>query len=437
MIDEDPRFPNRKSRDWEPPRPNETLNDAERNNPGGEAPAEEPLPVSSYRIVRSTAPDPGDTLPELELPEPILPSVEAPPQAPIPLAAPAERLILIHEAPSLKLTPREKWAGRIRKFAESPKRVIAAVIVGLGLLLGLAVAAVSWLTSEPAGRYDLQSVTSSDNGLTGHLFIQWDNNLKYRLEFKPSDPDLQAGFALAVANPQRPLSIDVHLQNSEGFVLCSREILLKYNPRSAVVPGASASASHAGMKSAGDSSVDQTAQDASLAQLNAQETAREQGKTVFQSRTGPDGQIAAIDAQGDFPCSKESYEKAVNWSFTSSFPSLAEQDQWLRRARAIEAGSGRPSPDEIAERKRLAAKNAAKLLPFSVEGDDAIVDFDVARGVIQTRDQKVFFAGKTSGTGAGSPWQDYPVSIHYRCDRSSDCVLMHSGAGALHAKLGR
>ena len=86
----------------------------------------------------------------------------------------------------------------------------------------------------PNGRYDLGSVTSSAAGLKGHLFIEWDKKLNYRLTIEPGDPDRQAAFALAVAHSPRPLSVEIHMQDSEGFALCSKEILLKYDARNAL-----------------------------------------------------------------------------------------------------------------------------------------------------------------------------------------------------------
>jgi hypothetical protein len=76
-------------------------------------------------------------------------------------------------------------------------------------------------------------------------------------------------------------------------------------------------------------------------------------------------------------------------------------------------------------------------LPFSIEGDDAIVDWDASRGIIETREGKTFYFDKTSGEIVNPRWQDYPVGIHYRCDQTSTCILSNAGAGALRVRLGR
>jgi hypothetical protein len=356
------------------------------------------------------------------------------------LSAAAEEPKAAANAPALtSASPsslRGKLLERYRWFVKSQTRVYAAAGVGFGILLGFAFVSISWLMSDPVGRYDLGSVTSSAAGLSGHLFIQWDKKLVYRLALKPSDPDYQAGFALAAVSSPRPLSVELRLQNSEGFVLCSKSILLKYNAENAAAfaeldDSGAATADAAGTLSA------QLAQGTDPARLQAEEIEREQGKDVFQNQIGPDGQIAALNAEGDLSCSGSAYEKAAIWSFESDFPSLAEQSELEKRQKEIEARAGQPSPAEFAARKRNAAKAAAKLLPFWVEGDDSVVDFDTVHGVIQTRGRKTFYIAAATAAAADSRWQDYPVNIHFRCDRSSSCELMHTGLGALRARMSR
>jgi hypothetical protein len=223
------------------------------------------------------------------------------------------------------------------------------------------------------------------------------------------------------------------MQDLQGFVLCTREIVLKYDARNAEALAASTPDSQALKMDA----VNQPAQTIDFAQLDAQEAARERDHEIFQNQTGPDGQIAAINAHGEIPCSKKAYKKTANWSFTPDFPSLAEQDQWLKRQRELQAAAAHPSPPASAAPAARKKKAAIKLMPFTIEGDDAIVDFDAAQGVIATRGQKTFFLDKAAVAAVDSAWQDYPVSIHYRCDQSSSCMLTHSGLGGLRARLKR
>jgi hypothetical protein len=292
----------------------------------------------------------------------------------------------------------------MRRFADNPTKFYVTIGAGLGVLFVVIFAAVNLRPGSPEGRYDMGPVTSSATGLKGHLYINWEKTLHYRLTFETSDSDQQAGFALAAANPPRPLSIEIQLQDSKGFVLCSREIVSSYDNKP---PAASDSA-----------------------QLKNQELKREQGKDIFQNQTAAKGQVAALNAQGEIPCSAKAYENTAQWSFTSNFPSLAEQEEALKRPQEMRAIAA-----QRAAAKKAAAKGAEKLLPFSIEGDDAIVELDVNRGVIETSGRKTFFFDKTSMGSADPVWRDYPVNIHFRCDQSSNCTLMHAGTGALRVRL--
>lgn len=436
-MEPDSRFPNRKRKGWDEPVLGDKLPAAELQEFNSESAEVEPLPVSSYRVFGLAQENPGDQPVELEEQDPVVANGSEEAQTLIGVSGAAEEQKTAAGPPIPPPSFEEAWIARIRKFAQSPPKVYAAAGVGLGILLVAIIAVFSSLTAPPNGRYDLGSVTSSAAGLEGHLFIQWDKRLEYRLTFKPSDPDRQAAFALAVAKSPRPLSIEIRLLDSGAFVLCSKQIVLEYDPRNAAALAGSAPASAAGDTDAGTSSSDQPAQETDFAQLDAQEAAREQGKDIFRTQIDANGQLVAIQAQGNLSCSAEAYEKAASWGFLATFPSIAEQDEWIQRQQEIKANAERPSPAEVAStRKRMAAKAAARVLPFSMEGDDSIVDFDVSRGMIQTRGRKTFFVDKTIAAAADSSWQDYPVSIHYRCDQTASCTLKRSGGGSLRVKLG-
>lgn len=435
-MNEDPRFPNRKKKDWDSPLPGDTLTDADPKDPNGE-PTNAALPTfSSYKII-DAAPAATDDKP-LEPAQ--YPSVGAPPEPVLypPISATSEassqKPIVAPPIPPPPL--REALIERIRIFAQNPTRVYAAAGVGLGILLGVVIAIVLWLTGNPEGRYDLGSVTSNAAGLKGHLFIEWDKKVNYRLTLEPSDPDLKAGFALAVSSSPRPLSIEVHLQDSQGFALCAKNIVLRFDARKAAALVASMSDTQADTTDADKTSDDQLAQSLDIARLEAQEPGRELGKDLFQNQIGPDGQIAAINAQGEIPCSKKAYENTVSWSFSPNFPSLAEQNELLKRQEE-KAKAERLASEELVASKRRVSRPAVAPLPFSIEGDDVIVEFDADHGVIETRGRKTFFFDRTSGAVTDSRWQDYPVSIHYRCDRSSNCTVMHQGLGALRTRMRR
>jgi hypothetical protein len=109
----------------------------------------------------------------------------------------------------------------------------------------------------------------------------------------------------------------------------------------------------------------------------------------------------------------------------------------LHDAKAESLASAANLSARIAARKRGMLKPAQNLASYSIEGDDAIVEYDVTRGIVETISGKTFLIYKKSGEDVGSKWQDYPVSIHYRCDRTSMCTLTNAGAGALRARMSR
>lgn len=332
--------------------------------------------------------------------------------------------------------PFETSPGGTRKFSQNPTNVYIAAGIGLGLFFGIIIAIVSWRMASPVGPSDLGSVTSAGTGLKGHLYTKWDKKLEYHLTFEPGDPGQHAGFAFAIVHPPRPLSIEIHLQDAQGFVLCSRDIVLKYDPNDAPAPAASNPDPDAGKAVAVDGAGDRPAKGLEDL-LAAQEAERELGKEVFQNEIGPDGQPAAIYAQGEIPCSQKAFASTASWSFTPDFPSLAEQNEALKPKEEAAASGGRPSPSAPAARRKVASVPAPKLLPFSIEGDDEIVDFDAFRGIIQTRNGKTFFFDRTNGDISDTRWMDYPVGIHYKCDQTSTCTLTHAGIGALRARLKR
>jgi len=431
---EDPRFPNRKKRiDLDMTALGKPVG-VDKPASEGEAADEPQLPVNVYNIVESAQKTKEDELKERaelysfreSIPEANRASVEAPAYIPI-----AESPV--YHAPAGE---GEKPKEPIQKLAGSMTKVFIAISVGFVILIGIAIVAALWTPNNPEGRYDLGSVTSDAVGLKGHLFTQWDKQLNYRLSIEPSDPDRKAAFALAVASSPHPLSVEIHLQDSQGFVLCSKEILLKYDARNAIEI-APPSPAQGGKTDAQAPSGAQPAQTTDPAQAEAQEAAREKGKDIFKNQVGPDGQVASIGAQGEIPCTARGYEKAAAWSFSAGFPTIAEQDQLMEHQQEKVNGVHPAAAEIVSIRKRAAAKAAQKVVPFSIEGDDSIVDFDASRGTIETTSGKVFFIDKASGPISDPRWQEYPVEIHYRCDQSAECVLMHHGAGALHVRLRR
>lgn len=295
--------------------------------------------------------------------------------------------------------------GRRQPVEEPPKPVGASIFIyavilgGIGVLVGAAYVAMPGLFGIANGRYDLGTVVSSPDGLNGHLYTRWNDQLEYRLKIEPADQQQISGFSLAINHLSRPVSFYIQLFDSDNHPLCGMHILMKYDS------------------------------------ADADELQLEHNNNLFQNVFGPTGEIVAISSDGTMSCPKRAWSKAVSWSFTSNFPTLDEQAALKNDKQSNLAAAAKLAADEAA-RNREKLRASQNLKAFSIEADDAIVDYDAARGIIETKFGKTFFV-KKSGEGVDSRWQDYPVSIHYKCDRSLTCTLMHAGAGALRARMSK
>jgi hypothetical protein len=435
------RYPNRARQAAEPPQPRHKFDasdagsphdkfaapdkqepSGEKIEPGGEKTEEEQLHYSGYKVI--------DPLPESP-PEKI---IETEPQLPTSVTVSVREKKAKSKAKAPRPQRDEPQEEAIPKLPKKPTMVYVSAVAGFGVLLGLAIA--YWFLGN-GGQYDLGAYTSSATGLKGHLSTKWEKKPVYRLTIEPSDKGRQEGFALAAANSPVPLSIEIHLQDSHGAVLCSKEIILKYNAGNAASLSASTPGAETGETDEGSISSEQFAQRIDRARFEAEEPERELDKDIFQNQIGEDGQIASIHAEGEIPCSKKAYGNIFAWSFSSNFPAIAVQDELQKLQDEVRANEARLNAAELAARKPKAPKSAIRLLPFSTEGDDSIVEFDASRGVIETRGGKTFYFDKTGGQGADPKWQDYPVSIHYRCDRAANCILTQARLGALRARMNR
>jgi hypothetical protein len=324
----------------------------------------------------------------------------------------------------------EVWMSRIRKFLSVPTNFYIILGAGLGLLCALILAIIFWHGNSPTGQYDLGSITSSAVGLKGRLYTKWDKTLQYRLSFEPSVPQQLAGFSAAIQSSPRPLAINIQVTDPQGFVLCSKNILIKYDSRNAEPANGDAESESI------PSNPQARGSQAELA--DAKESVREQGNDVFQNQAGSDGQIASIGAQGQLPCSASAYENAVSWTFAPDFPSVSEQDALIHHIDEKAFHAAANSPAVIAARKHVAARPKAPPPPkFYIEGEDSIVDFEAASGVISTRGGKTFTIDKNGAEAASLKGRDFPIAAHYRCDQFGACTLSSAALGTQHTRLKR
>jgi hypothetical protein len=325
--------------------------------------------------------------------------------------------------------------------------IYAAVAAILGIVVGVTVALIALGPAARSSPYDLGTVISNADGLTGHLVLTWDQKLGYRLVVEPSDPVHLAGFSQTVNNAPHPLSVDIQLKDPHGSVLCARTILLKFDPSQAAALAASDGESHAGSAATGNQPTTQASTQAAraldLAHSEAQELTREHDQDVFQNDLGRDGQTESITAQGEMPCSRRVFDRTASWSFAPNFLTVNEQAELQNHLSGINSDANTPSAQDLAggtpSASRRKSKRKAQVAPtaYAIEGDDELVAFDFSKGVMETRGRKSFAMDKLSVGNNLAAWQDVPANIHYKCDLNSVCIIKRAGAGVVYARLRR
>ncbi len=252
---------------------------------------------------------------------------------------------------------------------------------------------------SPAPYIDMGSRQFDPAGLSGRLIVSWEKSASYQLFLDPQSQTQTAGFAAVAQDPPRQLSVTIRLKNADGLVACQKEILFL------------ASASLAPDANSGDA-------------LAPQKT--ETGDTV-QNMPGKDGQIAEIDITGPLPCSAKAYTTFKSWGFTTDFPSLAGQNEWLLHPRE-------PGARRRIRNHRLSIPSEHLAAP--IEGNDVIVADNPSRGTVETSSGREFYLGAAGMRNRTAEWQVFPAPIHYRCDKTGSCTLTRTNSlVALHARL--
>jgi hypothetical protein len=319
--------------------------------------------------------------------------------------------------------------------------IYAAGAAVLGILVGVVVAFIALGPASHNSPYDLGSIVSNADGLTGHLILTWNQKFGYQLVVEPNDPVRRDGFSLAASSAPRPLSIDIQLKDSRGAVLCGKTILLKFDPRRAAAVAASGNGTQAATDA--NASAYRVTEALDIAQAEAQELTREHDQDVFQNNPGRDGQTDSLSAQGEMPCSRQVFDHATSWNFSPNFLTIDQQAE-LQNRLAGQSGvsintSAEPPADETPETPRRKARKKAPVTPpaYAIEGDDELVAFDFTKGMIETSGRRFFAIDKLSVGNNLSAWQDVPANIHYRCDLNSLCIIKRAGAGAIYGRLRR
>ncbi len=288
-----------------------------------------------------------------------------------------------------------------------PKRRFALLPVVLILAIGALFVLVlpKLIKSKPPALYiDMGARRFDPAGLSGRLIVRWEGSAAYELYLDPLDQQQVFEFQAVAQDPPHPLSVVIRLRNPAGVVACQKEIVF---PPPAPQGGPP---------------------DHALALAPRQTPA---GDTV-QNMAGPDGQIAEITVSGSLPCSLKAYQHLAGWDFFTSFPTVDEQEDWLRHENGL---TGSRRPDSAGGR---GAPLHVQRLPGPVEGDDVIVGDNPSRGTVDTGEGRVFWVGVDGLRNRAPEWQVFPAAIHFHCDKNGACVLTRvNSRTALQARLMR
>ena len=80
--------------------------------------------------------------------------------------------------------------------------------------------------------------------------------------------------------------------------------------------------------------------------------------------------------------------------------------------------------------ERATAAAAAGPFYLEIEGDATVASFNDTTGKIETYEGSTFMLASASTGGSAISWDDFPFNVHYRCDESGQCTMVHRGASA-------
>ena len=393
-------------------------------------------PVSTYQLIQATPLASDERFVATESGDEYESFAVAAPQAAMKATGP--RRIAQHAVGAMHAVKAEA-----EQVERSSTKMYVALAAGLGVLTSLAIMAFVLIPGKPADTtYDMGSLTSISNGLKGHLVTNWGNRVGYKLTIEPSDSSQLDAFATAVNSPPQPLFVNLQLKDVSGSVLCNTPILLKYDPLKNIpnVITRDSTTGNGPAKNAKSVKIDESVQtqaevDQALnkARLVGEELSREHGNDIFQPVSGTDGQISSISAQGTLPCTKKQYQSAASWAFVTNFPSVLlpagpQDSDSFDNLETFGGAPGKSGGSSFAER-RAARKVPLPNSHFSVEEDDALVGYQAATGIAETRAGKAFLVEKRDLVASSLKGAEFPIPIHYRCDQLGACALagLHFG----------
>jgi hypothetical protein len=290
-------------------------------------------------------------------------------------------------------TPAQQAAANRKHIA------LMSGIAGLGVLLIVLIVVLFATRQEPYPPFiDLGANSIASAGLGGRLIAKWDGKAEYELRIDPLVPQQIAEFSTMAGNPPRPLSVDIRMKDAFGSPLCEKQILLPF-----------------------DSAVQ--ADPAQAQPLLPQKT---QDGDAIQNVAGSDGRITEIVINGQLLCPLKLYKRLASWDISSTFPSVADQGEWMRHEEGVEGNLRQRAAD--ARARALIPRTHA--LPAPIEGDDVIVYDNPSKGTVETKSGRLFYVGRDGLRRRAPAWQVFPAAIHFRCDTKAACTLTRADASA-------
>ena len=301
--------------------------------------------------------------------------------------------------------PEEAKAARPEQNMLSWLPALGMAVAALACALLLVFFLPNQLKQKPPVLYiDMGNQRLDPAGLGGRLIARWEGSAAYQLSIDPIDQQQVARFEAVAQDPPYPLSFVIRLRDASGVVTCQKEILFPITGP----PG-----------------------DPAATGQTLQPLISPSGDTV-QDVAGTDGKIAEISVTGGLPCPKEAYQHLVGWDFTSNFPTVADQTDWLKH----EASLTKAVKPNASNTQRFVAR--AQRLPAPIDGDDTIVGDNPSKGTVDTSGGRVFLVGANGLRSRSTEWQFFPAAIHFRCDKNGACLLTRANAPTpLQARLMR
>jgi hypothetical protein len=304
--------------------------------------------------------------------------------------------------------------------------MVAAILIPV---LIVAVVLVMLLQRQQSSTYDLGTGYFNAVGLKGHLITTLKDKASYRILVEPINERQVPAFSAAVSNPPRPLSVTFQLVDSSGHELCTKTLDVKIDPTAASIYTGSDSMPSPKQEDATSSAGNSPGQQTNLAAQDSREFERKRGQDIFQGEIAADGQIAAIYAQGEFPCSAALYKRVSSWVLTADIPGISPVGSSANDQPEASDDSKAPVSNNSSGKKTGIA--TLKSLPSPIEGDTTVTGDNLKLGLVETSSGRTFVVDKHELLNSGSKWLVFPASIHYRCDKKALCLLTRSGSATV------